>query len=127
MGRGYIASLSTDLEEEIKAVGDFDGDNKSDLLLRNKTNGAWTVVFMDGTSPKGTSSLPLNTSELWTFNAANDFNGDGFSDVTLKNSTTGELTMYLWNEQEFYSEVMLESQFPNEFQAKSLTAISLNP
>lgn len=66
------------------AVGDFDGDQKADLLLQNESGQAqiWTT---DGTALKGAGLVGPNPGPTWHVKAAVDFNGDGKSDILWQN------------------------------------------
>ena len=50
---GYLRTVA-DLNWQIVAVGDYDGDGKSDLLWRNASTGQNYLYPMDGTSIKAT-------------------------------------------------------------------------
>ena len=60
-------------------MGDFNGDGKTDLLLRN-TNGAVGCHLTNGTGWNYFGSL----GDEWTVCAVGDLNGDGRDDVVLK-------------------------------------------
>lgn len=86
--RGYITSLTSDLDEPVQGVADFDGDGASDLLLRNSDSGNWTMILMNGLSPKSTLTLALPSSASWQFHTADDFDADGKADVVIRNGNS---------------------------------------
>lgn len=65
--------------------GDFNGDRKTDLLIRN-TTGVWYILYSTG---KSFISVPFSFTQTVTINGSNgdnliliaDFNGDGKSDI----------------------------------------------
>lgn len=88
--RGYISTMTTDLDNEVKAVADYDGDGKSDVLFRNRLTGQWEIVFMDGRTPISTTEVLLTTDPNWEFNASDDYNGDGYADISIRNGESIE-------------------------------------
>lgn len=97
IARGYINTLTSDLSDQVKAMADFDGDGKADLLLENSESGLWSLVKMDGATPGTPQSILTDTDSVFTFNSANDFDGDGITDISLKDDRTGTVTIYFWN------------------------------
>lgn len=61
--RGYISALTSDLSDVVQATGDFNGDGKNDVLMRNSTSGAWSVAYMNGRTPYETSAIDVFTSK----------------------------------------------------------------
>ena len=65
--------------------GDFNGDRKTDLLVRN-TSGVWYILYSTG---KSFINVPFSFNQTATINGSNgdnliliaDFNGDGKSDI----------------------------------------------
>jgi VCBS repeat-containing protein len=76
-----------------ETVGDFDGNNVSDLLFRNATNGNIEIFT---TGPNGTTSKIIETIEVeWTFKAVGDIDGDGNDDVVFRNTVTGDVGAWI--------------------------------
>ena len=80
---------------QVEGAGDFNGDGRDDLLLRN-SNGTITEWLgqQDGSffSNHAAVAYPLATS--WHVDAIGDFNGDGRDDLLLRNDN-GSITDWL--------------------------------
>ncbi|URD60440.1 FG-GAP-like repeat-containing protein [Sphingomonas sp. KRR8] len=77
------------------AIGDFNGDGRSDLLLRN-TDGMvteWLGQANGGFSWNSAATYALATG--WVVEGAGDVSGDGRADLVLRNSATGTVTDWL--------------------------------
>jgi hypothetical protein len=79
----------------VAGAGDFNGDGRSDLLLRN-TDGTVTqwLARADGTflwNAPATYSLPAE----WKVAGIGDVNGDGRDDLVLRNATSGLIVDWL--------------------------------
>jgi Ca2+-binding RTX toxin-like protein len=73
-------------------TGDFNGDGKADVLIRND-NGTLGTWFLNGTTlASGGTISALDNS--WSVVGVADFGGDGKSDILLRN--TGN-TLVLWS------------------------------
>jgi hypothetical protein len=79
-GRGY---------QPPAARVNFNGDAKTDILLRNIATGVNLVWFMDGVMRTGTASLPAASKLAWTIGGVDDFNGDGKPDILWRRLDTG--------------------------------------
>ncbi len=90
-----VAALMSDPNWQVAAVGDFNGDDKADLVWRNSASGQTSVWQMNGQAT--TASAVVMTDTHWTVNAVADFNGDGKSDLVWYNATTGQTAMWLMN------------------------------
>jgi pseudomonalisin len=82
--------------ESFAAVGDFNGDCKSDILWRNSTTEQVYIWLMNGTTFASNGS-PGNPTSDWVIQSVGDFNGDGKADILWRNSTTGEVYIWLMN------------------------------
>jgi hypothetical protein len=68
----------------IAGTGDFNGDGKADILLRN-TNGEIAEWQMNGATV--TSGLSVGTATTdWKITGTGDFDGDGKSDILWRNT-----------------------------------------
>ena len=86
------AAANTDWK--LCGTGDFNGDNKVDLVLRNVVNGNNVVWFMDGVARAGIGWLPTTTNLDWTLCGTGDFNGDGKVDLVWRNVVNGNNTVW---------------------------------
>jgi hypothetical protein len=86
----------------VKALGDFNLDNKMDIVWRNSLSGENYVYPMDGTAILPSEGyLPTVSEAGWNIAAVGDFDasgttirGRGHSDILWRNSTSG--AAYLW-------------------------------
>jgi hypothetical protein len=92
---GYLRSVP-DAAWQVKAVGDFDGDRKADIVWRNSGSGENYLYPMDGRRIKPTEGYLRAVRDLsWQIVAAADYDGDGKTDLLWRNSSTGENYLYL--------------------------------
>ncbi len=78
------------------AVGDFNGDCRSDILWRNNSTQQVYEWLMNGTTFTGSGS-PGSLTSGWVIQNVGDFNADGEADILWRNSTTGEVVIWLMN------------------------------
>jgi len=93
---GSPATIPVSWGWEIKNIGDFDGDGKADVLLRNSASGMLAIWLMDGLtiSSDGTpGTIPVSWG--WAIKGTGDFDGDGKDDVLLRNTTIGLFAVWL--------------------------------
>ncbi|MGA0602277.1 FG-GAP-like repeat-containing protein [Caulobacter sp. KR2-114] len=69
----------------VKAVADFDGDGKADILFENAA-GQYAVWTMHDTTIAQSSQLG-SPGAGWSFAGTGDFNGDGKADVLFENAS----------------------------------------
>jgi hypothetical protein len=74
---------------------DFNGDGRSDILLRNSAGYLWQYQ-VNGTAVTGSAGV-VNPGADWKLAGNGDYNGDGKSDILLRNSSTGMLWQYQLN------------------------------
>ena len=63
------------------SFGDFDGDGKGDLLLRNKATGQNIGWLMNGLTVSTSAFMPTIADTNWKIVGRGDFDGDGKADV----------------------------------------------
>jgi hypothetical protein len=101
VSNGNLPSLGSGSGWSVAAIGDFNGDGKSDILLQH-SGGALYVWIVDGANISGgyltllaNGGLPsLGAGSGWSIGGLGDFSGDGKADILLQH-TGGAL--YLWN------------------------------
>ena len=88
----FIPTLE-DIDWEIEATADFNGDGKSDILWRNgitEENAIWQMDGANVTSYDFTNELDSN----WTVAGVGDINGDNQADIFWQNYITQENTVW---------------------------------
>jgi hypothetical protein len=85
----------------VAAVGDFDGDGKTDLLWRNGATGELSEWQMNGASitnsaPVTFGGAPATPGPSWSVAGVGDFNADGNADILWRDSS-GSLVEWLMN------------------------------
>ena len=97
----------------VSGLGDFNGDGKSDVLLRN-SNGTFADWTMNGSQ---IASSQLLTSQgatetlgsAWSVAGIGDFNGDGLADLLLRNAN-GTFADWSMNGSKIASSQLLTAQ-----------------
>ena len=85
---------NTVASSNIPGTGDFNGDGKSDILLRH-SSGYVAMFLMNGATV--TSNLGVGGLDpSWSIVGIGDFNGDGKSDILLRH-TSGYMSVWLMN------------------------------
>src|SRR5207245_2653454 len=90
---GYLRTVA-DLNWEVWAIGDFNGDGKDDILWRNRTTGEGYIYLMDGTTIAAEGYIRTVADPNWQVVAFGDYNGDGRADLIWRNTSTGENYLY---------------------------------
>jgi hypothetical protein len=68
--------------------GDFNGDNKTDVLFQY-TDGTLAVWYMNGVNQSGSAVVTGNPGADWRAVATADFDGDGKKDILFQNAALG--------------------------------------
>ena len=84
---GGNARITSNPEWRFRAVGDFNGDGKDDVLLRH-VGGVWVYYAMNGRFSLGaeTGWARLTRRAEYGFAGSGDFDGDGRADVLLRHA-----------------------------------------
>ncbi|MBE9548767.1 MAG: VCBS repeat-containing protein [Proteobacteria bacterium] len=81
---------------EMMGTGDFNGNGRGDILLRNRITGGWWIFLMNGRN--FTSGKTLITVDMdWQMAGLGDFDGDGRDDVLLRDRITGRWQIFFLN------------------------------
>lgn len=75
--------------------GDFDGDRRSDVLLRDQGDGSWLLATLRDSTVAAQSSVTLPRGITLEVIATADFNGDRNADVLLQDAATGRWQVWL--------------------------------
>ncbi|MBN1917717.1 MAG: FG-GAP repeat protein [Verrucomicrobia bacterium] len=95
---GVVAAVDPASGWAIRAVGDFNGDGKADVLWRNTATGDVAIWRLDGITFKGGFLVRrVDPASGWTIQGAADFSGDGKCDILWRNVGTGGVAVWLMN------------------------------
>ena len=95
LGGGAVFSNGSQVKPDsswsVAGIGDFNGDNRKDVLWRN-TDGTIAVWTMNGSTIASSDVLvaagaPVKPDASWLVAGIGDFNADGNSDLLWRNST----------------------------------------
>jgi hypothetical protein len=87
----YLPPIS--LSWQIKGIGDFNGDGRSDLLWRDKATGITYTWLMNGAAVTSSGYTAAQGDNSWTIQGVGDLCGDGKADIVWRH-TSGAL--YIW-------------------------------
>ncbi len=83
---------------DLKAVGDFNGDHKTDLFWHNTITGETSAWLMNGDRVAQYTFYAVMPPGLgWELKGVGDFNGDGKTDLFWYNELTGGISAWLMN------------------------------
>lgn len=78
-------------------VFDLNGDGRSDIVVRNSSNGANRVIFMNGATVINDTPLPPLVDRDYVMAALADFNLDGRADLLWRHQASGERFYWAMN------------------------------
>lgn len=78
--------LTRDPAVELRGVGDLDGDDRDDLVLRDTVSGEWTAHLMYGADSERRDVRGVTRNLRFLFEGLGDFNGDGREDLLLRHA-----------------------------------------
>ncbi|NJR68482.1 MAG: hypothetical protein HC771_07280 [Synechococcales cyanobacterium CRU_2_2] len=98
-----------DAKWQVETVGDFTGDDKADLVLRNLATGQNVIWEMNGVAP--VRSIPLdNVSREWELTGSGDYNADQQTDLVWRNGSTGQNVVWAMNGTAIAQRITIESR-----------------
>lgn len=83
------------LQWQIAATGDVNGDGRADLIWRNMTDGRIWTMLMNGLSWTAGAVVWTEPDTHWVLKGSGDFNGDGRGDLLFRNDLTGVVFVVL--------------------------------
>ncbi|MFB3788087.1 MAG: SUMF1/EgtB/PvdO family nonheme iron enzyme [bacterium] len=100
--RSYLGPLSLpkvteDMNWIYSGMGDFNADNKPDLVWRHYGNGKNAVWFMDGETCTGSAYMPPATDTQWVLSGVEDMNQDSHPDLIWRHYGTGQNVIWYMN------------------------------
>ncbi|MBV9999032.1 MAG: VCBS repeat-containing protein [Verrucomicrobia bacterium] len=106
-----LPSAPADTQPFVSRAGDFNGDGKQDLLLRNSGDSSVAVWIMAGLAINGYGVIPVATFPYRVFGFA-DLNGDGKSDVVWQSLVDASVTIWFMNGAQLLSSVSVNPPAP---------------
>jgi predicted nucleotidyltransferase len=98
ISKAVVGNVAANLTWSIAATGDFDGDGKSDILLREAATGDVGMWVMNGTTVVSKTIVGnVATNLSWTIAGTGDFNGDGKSEILWRGTVSGDVGMWVMN------------------------------
>jgi hypothetical protein len=96
-GNGANSSSSVALDWQVAGTGDFNGDDRVDILWRSSATGRisdWLGTTSGGFTGNGANSTSAISTD-WQVAGIGDFNGDNRDDILWRSSATGQIADWL--------------------------------
>jgi len=112
-----IGRLVPDPNWEVTGTGDFNGDNQTDIVLRNNVSDQNLIWYMNGTDiiSEGLVGRAIG-DPFWRISGTGDFNGDGQTDIVLRHQSPtglGQNLVWLMNGSDILQEVLIGRNVPD--------------
>ena len=96
------ADSAGDSSRAESGVSDFDGDGKSDILLRDAGSGQTAVWMMNGVTVTSNLATSMNAGAYtsttgWQVQGIGDFDGGGKNDLLWRDAESGQLAVWTMN------------------------------
>lgn len=95
---------------QVRGIGDFDGDAKSDIVWRNNNTGTVQIWFMNGSAIRSVQNMSSGVGNDWQIASIADFNGDGMSDLFWRSTVDGQPVVWLMSQATATSQVWLAAR-----------------
>ncbi|MGB3309797.1 MAG: DUF4347 domain-containing protein [Nodosilinea sp.] len=102
-GGDFLSPVISDVNWDIKALGDLNGDGTPDLVWQNEATNQAAVWLMDGVNLTSGELLPNDAASGWKVVESGDFNDNGKDDLLWRNANTGELAVWFMDGTNFVS------------------------
>jgi hypothetical protein len=100
----------------IGGVGDFNGDDKADILWRNTATGRNAVWHMNRTAFLGSTAVKAIKNQAWQVAQVGDFTGDGKADILWRHAGTGDNTVWRMDGTSYLDATAIQSQPDQDWQ-----------